>query len=74
MAHSNIGPEGISWENNRSPVEIDELANNMIEMARALKQKEIEAQTYAHDLANEKDLLEIKFKTGPGSWPSWWPS
>lgn len=62
VAHSNIGPEGISWENNRSPVEIDELANNMIEMARALKQKEIEAQTYAHDLANEKDLLEIKIQ------------
>jgi len=60
VASNNIEPEVIQWEDSKAPVEINELANNMIEMARALKQKEIEAQTYAQDLTNEKELLEVK--------------
>ena len=59
MASNNIEPEVIQWEDSKAPVEINELANNMIEMARALKQR-IEAQTYAQDLTNEKEPLEVK--------------
>lgn len=55
-----VVPEKITWSNEKAPTEISELAYTIISMAKALKQKESEAQTYAKELSNEKAKLEIK--------------
>ncbi|HHW41183.1 MAG TPA: hypothetical protein GXX19_08560 [Syntrophomonadaceae bacterium] len=55
-----VDPGKIAWTHNQAPVEITELANTIIKMARNLKQKEVEAHTLARALAEEKAQLEHK--------------
>lgn len=62
MADNTLDPEEAAWGDTRDPVEIQELAETIISGARAVKQKEHEAQTYAQDLANEKAQLEVNIQ------------
>lgn len=57
-----VDPGMIVWSHNQAPMEITELANTIIKMAKNLKQKEVEANALAQALSEEKSHLEHKIE------------
>lgn len=60
--NNQANPDDIKWSSNGEPKEVFSLANSMIKMARSLRTKEIEAQSYIKELAYEREKLEEKVR------------